>query len=64
MKSKRGFLLIELIVGLVISILFMTIITHYIIEVKHTQYKAIKKIEDISTVRNKIQKNMRDTPDV
>lgn len=55
MKSKNGFLLIELIVGLAISVFFMTIITHYIIEVKYTQYKAIKKIEDISTARNKIQ---------
>lgn len=56
MKSKSGFLLIELMIGLVISIFFMLIITHYIIEVKLTQYKAIKKIEGDSTVRNEMEK--------
>ena len=56
MKPKNGFLLIELIVGLSVSIFFILIITHYIIEVKVTQQKALKRIEDFSLVRNEKEK--------
>lgn len=56
MKSKNGFLLIELIIGLFLSTFFIAIITHYIIEVRCTQQKALKRIEDISTERNEIEK--------
>ncbi|HLC06904.1 MAG TPA: hypothetical protein VJJ26_01825 [Candidatus Babeliales bacterium] len=52
MKPKNGFLLIELIVGLSVSIFFILIITHYIIEVRSTQQKALQRIESFSTTRN------------
>ena len=55
-KHKNGFLLVELMMGLVISIFFILIITHYIIEVRSTQQKAMKKIENFSTERNKSEK--------
>jgi Prokaryotic N-terminal methylation motif len=53
MKPKNGFLLIELMIGLSISTFFILIITHYIIEVKVTQQKALKRIEAFSLSRNK-----------
>ena len=52
MKPKNGFLLIELMIGLSISTFFILIITHYIIEVKVTQQKALKRIETFSLSRN------------
>lgn len=56
MKPKNGFLLIELMIGLTISTFFMLIITHYIIEVKVAQQKALKRTEDFSCVRNEKEK--------
>ena len=56
MKCKDGFLLIEVMIGLLLSISCMVIITHYIIEAKSMQQKALKKIEDISTQRNEMEK--------
>lgn len=58
MKCKDGFLLIELMIGLLLSISCMVIITHYIIEAKSMQQKALKKIEDISTKRNEDEKKL------
>lgn len=55
-KAKNGFLLIELMIGLSISIFFILIIIHYIIEVKNTQHKALKNIECCSIERNKKEK--------
>lgn len=56
MKCKKGFLLIELTMGLLLSIVCMVIITHYIIELKSTQQKTLKIFENISIERNKIEK--------
>ncbi len=56
MNAKRGFLLIELMIGLIISIFFILIITHYIIEVKIVQQQAIKNIEVVSLSRNQREK--------
>jgi hypothetical protein len=56
MSAKNGFLLVELMVGLAISIFFILIITHYIIEVKITQQHAIKTIEVLSLSRNQREK--------
>jgi len=56
MKLKNGFLLIELMIGLSISTFFILIITHYIIEVKVTQQKALKRIEAFSIARNETEK--------
>ena len=56
MKPKNGFLLIELMIGLSISTFFILIITHYIIEVKVTQQKALKRIEAFSIARNTSEK--------
>jgi len=56
MKLKNGFLLIELMIGLSISTFFILIITHYIIEVKVTQQKALKRIEAFSIARNEAEK--------
>jgi len=56
MKSKNGFLLIELMIGLSLSTFFVLVITHYIIEVKATQQKALKRIEDFSIMRNETEK--------
>jgi len=56
MKHKGGFLLIELIIGLSVSTFFILIITHYIIEAKSTQQKALKRIESFSTARNEAEK--------
>jgi len=58
MKYERGFLLIELMIGLLVSTLCTIIITHYIIEVKSSQQKALEKIEGFSTTRNEIEKNI------
>lgn len=57
-KPQSGFLLVELMLGLVVSILFITIITHYIIEAKSSQHKALKIIEDFSTARNTVEKEI------
>jgi hypothetical protein len=56
MKAKNGFLLIELMIGLLITTFFMIIITHYIIEVKSAQQKALGKIESFSTTRNETER--------
>lgn len=57
-KPQNGFLLIELMIGLVISIFFILIITHYIIEAKCSQQKALKIIEDFSTARNTTEREI------
>ena len=57
-KPKNGFLLIELMIGLSVSIFFILIITHYIIEVKITQQKALKRIESFSIARNEAEKEL------
>jgi Prokaryotic N-terminal methylation motif len=56
MQSKNGFLLVELMIGLSIATFFMLIITHYIIELKCTQQKALEKMETFSTLRNETEK--------
>lgn len=56
MKPKNGFLLIELIIGLSVSTFFILIITHYIIEVKVTQQKALQRVEAFSVARNKTER--------
>jgi hypothetical protein len=56
----RGFLLVELMIGLLVSTLCMVIITHYIIEVKSSQQKALEKIESFSTARNEIENSAID----
>jgi len=56
MSAKNGFLLIELMIGLTISIFFILIITHYIIEVKIVQQQAIKIFEVLSLSRNQKEK--------
>jgi hypothetical protein len=58
MHSKNGFLLIELSVGLFLSIFFIIIITHYIIEAKQAQQKALQKIIDLSTQRNETERRI------
>ena len=58
MKPKNGFLLIELMIGLSISTFFILIITHYIIEVKATQQKALKRIESFSLMRNETERSL------
>jgi competence protein ComGC len=55
--NKNGFFLIELMIGLSISIFFILIITHYIIEVKVTQQKALKCAEKISMLRNQKERD-------
>lgn len=57
MKAKNGFLLVELMIGLLVSTFFTIIITHYIIEVKSTQQKALEKIENFSSARNTAEKD-------
>jgi Tfp pilus assembly protein PilW len=52
MHVKNGFLLIELMLGLLLSIFFIVIITHYIIEAKNAQQKALHLVESFSTARN------------
>jgi Tfp pilus assembly protein PilW len=56
--SKSGFFLIELMIGLSISTFFMLLITHYIIEVKVTQQKALKRAEQFSLTRNEKERNL------
>lgn len=43
-------------IGLSLSTFFILIITHYIIEVKVTQQKALKRIETFSVARNEAEK--------
>jgi Tfp pilus assembly protein PilW len=56
--TKNGFLLIELMVGLTMSIFFISIITHYIIEVKMRQQLVVKSMENISILRNQKEKTI------
>jgi hypothetical protein len=56
--SKSGFFLIELMIGLSVSTFFILLITHYIIEVKVTQQKALKCTEQFSLTRNEKEKNL------
>lgn len=56
-STKNGFLLVELLFGLLISTLFIVIITHYIIEAKNAQQKALHIIESFSTARNEKEKS-------
>jgi len=56
MKRKNGFLLIELMIGLSMATFFILIITHYIIEAKSTQQKALKRIENFTTTRNEAER--------
>lgn len=58
MKAKNGFLLVELMIGLLVSTFFTIIITHYIIEVKSAQQKALEKIENFSSARNKAERDL------
>ena len=58
MKPNNGFLLIELMIGLSITTFFSVIIAHYIIEVKVTQQKALKRIEAFSLARNAMEKDL------
>ena len=58
MKPKNGFLLIELMIGLSISTFFILVITHYIIEVKVTQQKALKRMEAFSLARNEKEREL------
>lgn len=58
MKHKNGFFLIELMIGLSISMFFIVILTHYIIEVKVTQQKALKRIEQFSLLRNQKEEEL------
>ena len=44
--------------GLSLSTFFMLIITHYIIEVKVTQQKALKQIEAFSNARNDAERSI------
>ena len=58
MMSKNGFLLVELMVGLTVSMFFIVITIHYIIEVKAVQQQALQKMERISLERNEREKIM------
>ena len=57
LSKKKGFLLIELMVGLLILTFFMLIITHYIIEVKMSQQKALEKNDKFSNRRNEAERS-------
>jgi len=56
MIVKDGFLLIELMIGLILSIFLILIITHYIFEVRNVQQEAIARIEALTLARNTIEK--------
>jgi Tfp pilus assembly protein PilW len=56
--NKSGFFLIELMIGLSVSTFFILLITHYIIEVKVTQQKALKRTEQFSLTRNEKERNL------
>lgn len=56
MGAKNGFLLVELMVGMTVSIFFIVIIIHYIIEVKAAQQQALQKVEKVSLERNQREK--------
>ena len=56
MTFKDGFLLIELMIGLVILFFFILIITHYIIEIKNTQQTALENAQALNYVRNQLEK--------
>ena len=56
MINKNGFLLIELMIGLTVSIFLILIISHYIIEVKNKQQEALERAEALSLARNSIEK--------
>ena len=45
-------------IGLSISMFFIVILTHYIIEVKVTQQKALKRIEQFSLLRNQKEEEL------
>lgn len=57
-KIKKGFLLIELLVGLTMLLFCMLIITHYISAVKNSQQQTLKRMEKISLLRNEHEKTL------
>src|SRR5436190_13156246 len=56
MILKQGFLLVELMVGLTLSLFLILIIAHYIIEVKNIQQGVTARIEALSLARNVVEK--------
>ncbi len=56
MILKQGFLLIELMIGLTLSLFLILIIAHYIIEVKNIQQGAIAHIQALSLASTIIEK--------
>ena len=56
MIPKNGFLFIELMIGLTLSLLLMVISAHYIIEVKNIQQGARLRIEALSLARTLVEK--------
>ena len=56
MVIKNGFLLVELMIGLTVSIFLILIIAHYIIEVKNKQHTSLKSVEALSATRNNNEK--------
>lgn len=52
MTDKKGFLLIELVTGIVLFSFFVLIVAEYTIKIKTTCYEALKKIEALSLARN------------
>lgn len=52
---KKGFLLLELLIGLCIFNIFISLIVNYIVEVKNTQFEALNRIEALSIARSVIE---------
>lgn len=55
MILKHGFLLIELMIGLTLSLFLILIIAHYIIEVKNIQQGVIARIEALSLASSLVE---------
>jgi len=56
MVVKSGFLLVELMIGLVALIFFILTTAHYIIEVKNTQQIALHRVKALTHMRNIMEK--------
>ncbi len=56
MVVKNGFLLIELLISFTLTLFFIFITTHYIVEIKKIQHAALARVELVSYARNCVEK--------
>lgn len=64
MRHKKGFLYLEIMMGILLFSCCILTIAHYVVTIKNTYHTALQKIEALSYVRNSIeeQKALKKSP--